>query len=305
MAAMIDVIIPAYNAASFIEQTLASLTQQDNLISRVIVVNDGSTDCTANVVANFSDAHPELPIELINQPNAGLSAARNAGIVHSHAQYIALLDADDLWLPHKLKIQWAAFENSTSPQLGIVYCAYQLIDQDGALLAPKDQAVITPNLRGNVYKALLRGNFISGSGSSVLIKRAALDAVGYFDENLNACEDWDMWLRLSCHYQFDFVAQPLVLIRVHSNNMQKDAMRMVGAELMVLNKFSAQNKKNTFLLWKLRTYLINKGMSAQTIPGFEECTPALKAQLTGWRIKLASILLSPARVLTQAYLKHK
>ena len=96
MTAMIDVIIPAYNAARFIEKTLGSLLEQDDLISKVIVVNDGSTDQTAKLVEAFAKEHPNLSIELIHQENAGLSAARNTGIAHSKAQYVALLDADDL-----------------------------------------------------------------------------------------------------------------------------------------------------------------------------------------------------------------
>ena len=305
MAAMIDVIIPAYNAAPFIEKTLGSLLDQDDLISKVIVVNDGSTDQTAILVEAFAKEHPNLSIELIHQPNAGLSAARNTGIAHSKARYVALLDADDLWLAHKLAMQLEVFQANPSSQLALVYCAYRLIDQTGAVLSPKKQAVIAPTLRGNVYPALLKGNFISGSGSSVLIKRAALDTVGYFDEDLKACEDWDMWLRLARRYAFDFVDQTLVQIRVHSNNMQKDLLRMVGAELMVLNKFSQLGDSNPFLLWKLRTYLLNKGISARTIAGFDKCTPELQAQLTGWRMDLASALLSPARMIANIYLKNK
>lgn len=302
---MIDVIIPAYNAAPYIEQSLASLIQQDDLISSVIVINDGSSDQTADLVAQFAISHPALNLKLITQVNAGLSAARNTGIRHSHASYIAFLDADDLWRPSKLIKQLEVFQRSLIPNLGVVYSAYELIDKDAQLLSSKDQLVIKPSMRGDVYQRLLRGNFISGSGSSVLIKRAALDAVGYFDESLRACEDWDLWLRLARYYQFDFVAQPLVLIRVHANNMQKDILRMLSAELMMLNKFTQQNESNSFLLWKLRTFLVNSCINAQTIPGFSECSPVLQAQLTGWRMHLATTLLRPAQFLAQIYLKHQ
>jgi len=305
MTAMIDVIIPAYNAAPFIKKTLDSLLDQDNLIAKVIVVNDGSTDHTADCVLEFSKEHPELLIELIHQKNGGLSSARNAGIGCSQSEYIAFLDADDLWLPHKLTQQLALFQKPHSAQLGLVYCGYQLIDQGDDPLPQNQQTVITPKLRGNVYQALLRGNFISGSGSGVLIKRSALDAVGYFDEQLHACEDWDMWLRLSRHHDFDFSDQVLLQIRVHANNMQKDAMRMINAELMVLNKFSEQGLENPFLLWKLRTYLLNKGVHASSIPGFKNCKPELQAQLTGWRMHVASALLTPVQMLANYYLNHK
>jgi GT2 family glycosyltransferase len=160
-----------------------------------------------------------------------------------------------------------------------------------------------PTLRGNVYKALLRGNFISASGSGVLVKRSVFDNVGLFDESLRACEDWDMWLRIALQYQFDFVDAVLASIRVHQNNMQKDLIRMLSAELMVLNKFIERGEENAFLLWKIRTYLFNKGLKANTIPGFDKCTPILQAQLAGWRMDLASILLTPFRAFANLYLK--
>lgn len=295
--------IPAYNAGAFIAQTLQSVLLQDMPIQSVIVVNDGSIDDTQSKVLAFQEQNPQLKIALIYQDNAGLSAARNAGIRHSQADYISLLDADDLWHPTKLSSQIALFQNSHNPQLGVVYCAYELIDAAGNLLPAKEQALITPNLRGNVYKSLLRGNFISGSGSSVLIARAVFDQVGLFDQKLKACEDWDMWLRIAQHYLFDYVDQTLVSIRVHPHNMQKDLGRMISAELLVLNKFYERGEKNAFLLWKLRTYLSNKQIAANSIAGFSDCSQNLQAALSGWRMGLAALALTPIRSLANWYLK--
>lgn len=299
----IDVVIPAYNAGAFIAQTLQSLLLQDAPINSVIVVNDGSVDDTQAKVRAFQEQNPQLKIVLIDQDNAGLSAARNAGIRQSKADYIALLDADDLWRSRKLSSQIAIFQKSQNPQLGVVYCAYELIDAAGKLLPNKAQTLIAPKLRGNVYKHLLRGNFISGSGSSVLIARTVFEQVGLFDQQLKACEDWDMWLRIAQHYQFDYVDQTLVSIRVHPHNMQKDLGRMVNAELMVLNKFYERGEKNSFLLWKLRTYLLNKQIAAHSIAGFSACSPNLQAALSGWRMTIASLALIPLRSLANWYLK--
>jgi glycosyltransferase involved in cell wall biosynthesis len=301
----IDVIIPAYNAGMFIAKTLQSVLLQDAPIHSVIVVNDGSSDDTQAKVLYFAQQNPELNLVLINQANSGLSAARNAGIGHSRASHIALLDADDLWDAQKLSTQIALYQNSKNPQLGLVYCAYRLIDQAGILLPDHAQALIVPALRGQVYKPLLRGNFISGSGSSVLIARAVFDQVGLFDEQLRACEDWDMWLRIAQHYSFDYVDQTLVSIRVHPNNMQKDLGRMMSAELMVLNKFYERGQSNPFLLWKLRTYLSNKKLTAEAIAGFRRCSPKLQAQLSGWRMTLASTVLAPLRWLANRYLNRR
>ena len=302
---LIDVVIPAYNAQAFITQTLQSVIAQDIAIQTVIVVNDGSTDQTAQLVQEFSQSHPQPNIVLINQDNAGLSAARNAGIKYSVADYIAPLDADDLWEPNKLSSQIQVFKDNTNPQLGLVYTAYQLIDQDGKRLPSNPKSVVAPTLRGNVYRPLLRGNFISGSGSGVLIKRAVFENVGLFDESLQACEDWDMWLRISRHYQFDFINQPLVSIRVHSQNMQKDRSRMISAEMMVLNKMIDAGDPHAFLLWKLRTYLINSHISATSLAGYERCSPRLQNLLSGWRMTVAAILIMPAQLLAKWYLERK
>jgi len=301
----VDVVIPAYNAKNFITKTLESVAKQSYPIQSVIVVNDGSTDDTQACVLQFIKSFAHLNIILINQENAGLSAARNAGIRRSGADYIALLDADDLWSPEKLFAQIQLFTNSTMVNLGVAYCAYELVNDKDQLLPSTSKDIITPELRGNIYPALLLGNFISGSGSSVLIKRSVFSEIGLFDEDLRACEDWDMWMRIAKKYQFDFINEPLVSIRVHQNNMQKDIMRMLSAELMVLDKFIECGEENTFLLWKIRTYLMNKGLSASSIPGFEKCCTKLQSQLLGWRMDIASILLATLRTLANNYLNQK
>lgn len=301
----VDVVIPAYNAETFITKTLESVAKQSYSIQSVIVVNDGSTDGTQACVNQFAQSFPHLNIILINQENTGLSAARNAGIRNCRADYIALLDADDLWNPEKLSNQVKLFSNSPMNHLGVVYCAYLLINEQDQLLPSTPKSVIAPKLRGNVHHKLLLGNFISGSGSSVLIKRSVFDEIGLFDEDLRACEDWDMWIRIAKKYQFDFTHDPLVSIRVHQNNMQKDTMRMLSAELMVLNKFIECGEENTFLLWKIRTYLMNKGLNASSIPEFEKCCTKLQSQLGGWRMVIASILLAPLRTLANIYLNQK
>lgn len=299
----VDVVIPAYNADRFITHTLESVAKQTYPINSVIVVNDGSTDETQALVLAFARTHLHLKTTLLNQTNLGLSAARNTGILHATADYIAFLDADDLWAPEKLAQQMNVFACKTWPNLGIVYCAYQIVDESGQVVASSSRDVINPKHRGNIYQQLLLGNFISGSGSSVLIKRSVFSEIGLFDQNLRACEDWDMWMRIAKQYQFDFVKEPLVFIRVHQSNMQKDSLRMLSAELMVLDKFYAQGDKNTFLLWKIRIFLLNKRLSAFSIPGFDQCSEKLQSELLGWPMTLAAVLAAPFRALAYLFLK--
>jgi glycosyltransferase involved in cell wall biosynthesis len=279
---LVDVVIPAFNAARYIDQTLESIALQGSLFHSIIVVNDGSTDQTAQIVEAFTRQHSHLSIKLINQTNAGLANARNTGINAATAPYIALLDADDIWLNGKLEQQLEVFTTSPDPRLGVVYTGYELIDEN-SLLISNDKGIIKPQARGDVRSKLLTGNFISGSGSSVLIKSAVFKEVGLFDEGLRASEDWDMWLRIAQKFHFDFIDVPLVQIRVHQSNMQKDFSRMLASELAMLNKFAQHGKHNYFLLLKIQTILFKKKMSAQEIIGFDVSEPWVKAQLTGPR----------------------
>jgi glycosyltransferase involved in cell wall biosynthesis len=287
---LIDVVIPAYNAGRYIQQTLESITLQGNLVHSIIVVNDGSTDQTAEVVETFTKQHPHLRIKLINQANAGLANARHTGINTATTPYIALLDADDIWLKNKLERQLEVFNSSSDPRLGVVYTGYELIDENSLLIA-NEKGIIKPRARGDVSSKLLTGNFISGSGSSVLIKSSVFKEVGLFDESLRASEDWDMWLRIAQQFHFDFVDSPLVQIRVHQSNMQKDFSRMLASELAMLNKFAQLGTHNYFLLWKIQTILFKKKMSASQITGFETCETWVKAQLIGYRSQIWKALL--------------
>jgi len=301
---LVDVIIPAYNASAYIRETLASVAIQGLVLAKIIIVNDGSNDNTSEVVTQFVTEHPSLQIQIINQANAGLSAARNAGIRASTAPFIALLDADDVWVADKLNKQLTVFNQSSNDRLGLVYCGYSLINQNSTPL-PSSIGVIKPKLRGEASKKLLTGNFISGSGSAVLIKSEVFQKVGLFDESLRAGEDWDMWLCITQQFHVDFCHEDLVLIRLHENNMQKDSLRMLTAELMILNKFYKSNRNNLFLLWKIRTILFNRQLTAASISGFDQCHPKLQSQLSGIRLKLAYALISPLALLAKGYLALK
>lgn len=277
---LVDVVIPAFNAEKYLTQTLESVAKQGELIKSIIVVNDGSTDKTGEIVDSFSKAHQGLNITLLNQANQGLANARNKGIKAASAPYIALLDADDIWLDTKLKKQLRLFNKEQNLALGAVYCGYTLINENSIPITGK-HLIIRPALRGNVFSKLQTGNFISGSGSSILIKADVFKEIGYFDETLNASEDWDMWLRIASKYQFDYVDENLVQIRVHASNMQKDFSRMLASELAMLNKFEKNGTHNYFLLWKIQTILFKKKISARSIVGFDSSEPWVKSQLTG------------------------
>jgi len=235
----VDVVIPAYNAKLFIENALQSVVSQTYPPHQIIVIDDGSKDGTPDIVRSFSIQNPKIPIKCIEQPNAGPSAARNRGLRNVEADFVALLDADDEWLPTKLEKQLALYQGVGGRGLGLVYCDYGLIDSNGKPI-PNFGFTLNKKIRGDVFKQLRKSNQIAGSASAVLIPTHVLQRVGLFDEALVSAEDWDLWLRIAEYYSIDFVDEPLVLLRQHSQNSQKDEGRMLGGELLFANKLFMQ-----------------------------------------------------------------
>lgn len=221
----VDVVVPLYNMERYIGEALLSVLEQSLPPQRIIVVDDGSTDGGASIVKALIQQHAgPAHIELVQQVNAGLSAARNTGIKHCTARYVAFLDADDRWKRGKLEAQLAVLAR-THHLPALIYCGYRTIDAAGA---PVDGAVtVEPALRGRVFNELLLANRISGSGSAVLVRREVLQETGGFDTALQAAEDWDMWLRIADGRDVDFAPEALVDIRRHGTSMQTDTFRML------------------------------------------------------------------------------
>lgn len=215
-APLVSVVIATYNAHAFIRSTLQSILGQTYRPVEVIVVDDGSTDGTCDLVT------AEFPsVRLIRQQNQRVCAARNNGLAASTGSLICFCDHDDHWHPEKLARQVAQFERD--PALGIVYTAFKVWSPgpDGQLPAPETMGVsvedesIDPSLSGWIYPQLLLDCWVLTS--TAMIRREALDKVGAFDVTLPYAEDWDLWLRLSREYRFSKLAAPLVLYRQHAS----------------------------------------------------------------------------------------
>ncbi len=240
--ASIDVVIPVYNGQRFILQALQSVSCQTYPAVRIIVVDDGSTDRTPELVKSFKS---RVPVDYVRKTNGGLSSARNAGLARCTSEFVAFLDADDEWYPDKLAEQVRVFKNSDSRNLGVVFCKFCIIDENGKETARYPVFDFDASVRGNVFNKLLTGNKIAGSGSAVLARKKCFDSAGGFDESLSACEDWDMWLRLAEKYEFDFVPENLVKIRRHRENMQRDAARLFRNRLLFYGKWIERVPRNS------------------------------------------------------------
>lgn len=206
----VSVVIPTYNRANLIVETIVSALGQSFSDREIIVVDDGSTDHTPEVLKPFEDQ-----IIYIRQPNSGPAKARNTGIRMAKGKYIAFLDSDDLWLPEKLELQYQALEQN--PQQGLVFTDVMWFS---------DGEVMVPSLReryqlhtGEVFEKLLFDNWIATS--SVLVKKECLEQVGGFDEDprITFVEDWNLWIRLARHYQFGMVEKALVKRRYHPHRL--------------------------------------------------------------------------------------
>jgi glycosyltransferase involved in cell wall biosynthesis len=214
--AAVDVVIPVRNGARFLAACLDSVRAQTRAPRAVIVVDDGSTDATPRILADYAARWPKLNV--IRSGPLGLSHARNLAIRACAAPYIAFLDSDDVWEPAKLERQMNLFSSGPS-RVGLVYCCYYHIDGDGHRI--DGRPMTEPRRRIDLLHDLLaEGNIVSGSGSAVIVVRELLERAGGFDEKLTFAEDWDAWLRLAEITEFDFVPDALVGIRLHGNSMQ-------------------------------------------------------------------------------------
>jgi glycosyltransferase involved in cell wall biosynthesis len=202
---LVSVIIPCYNHAKYIGEAIRSVESQDYGNHEIIVVDDGSTDNTKDILKTFENRTIYL-----RQENKGPSAARNLGIASARGEFIAFLDADDLWSPGKLRKQMKAIQEDQS--VGLVACGEFEIDQSGKILGGPWVYGNYPS-REKLLEALSIGQVVPGGTSGVLIRKECFLEVGEFDVSLKIGEDWDMWLRIIRKYNAVFVVEPLVMIR--------------------------------------------------------------------------------------------
>ncbi|MBV8753422.1 MAG: glycosyltransferase [Hyphomicrobiales bacterium] len=250
----VDVVIPVRDGARYLPDCLDSVMAQTRPAHIAVVVDDGSTDATPDILADYQRRWPAL--EVVRTEKRGLPHARNTGIARCRAPFIAFLDSDDVWAANKLERQLPVF----AAGIGFVYCGYRLINQDGR---PGSRNVIAPTLRGHVLAALLTGgNLISGSGSSVVVRAPLLERAGGFDESLSFAEDWDLWLRLSELSEVDFVPEPLVAIRLHEESMQhRNARHKLKLQMLqrlrVLDRWYLQDRLPPAVRAQIRRDLVS------------------------------------------------
>ena len=213
----ISVIIPNYNYARYLDQAIESVLVQSYENIELIVVNNGSTDNSLEVLEKYGDK-----IRLINQPNLGQSGARNSGLSLSSGEFIAFLDADDFWEPNKLEMQISLMNDATQ----LAYCGISPFKDPGneklQILLPKYKGSCT-----NYFIDLPGASIVLSGESTALFSRELLEKVGIFDAELNSTAGWDFFRRCSRLTNFDFVSEPLVNYRLHSSNMSNSNTKVI------------------------------------------------------------------------------
>ena len=226
--ARVAIVVPARNAEATIGETLDSVAHQTFADFETVVVDDGSTDRTAEIAASF-----DARFRCLREAPRGVSAARNRGVELTSAPFIAFLDADDYWDPTKLERQLEAL--SIRPEAGVCYAAVTRVGPRGDVVGS------APALEYDDPTAalLLYSNIVSGSCSSAMVRRDSVRAVR-FDPRFSQCADWHYWLRLSLDTGFVAVPQPLVMYRSSGENMSSDIGLLERDTFAVLDAFYAE-----------------------------------------------------------------
>ncbi len=218
MKIVVTIVIPVYNASQYLVETIESVLQQTYTDFELLVIDDGSTDNTADIVRNFSQQ--DSRVKLISQVNQGVSVARNAGIKMAQGEFIAFLDADDLWLPNKLAMHIQHL--IANPSLALSFGRVEFMTFDGK---PTGQ-YSNPTFKNITAKNLYEEN-PAVTPSNVMFRRIALQQVGGFDGDLSGMADSELFLRIKCHgWQVEGINQVFVLYRTSLGGMSSQLYKM-------------------------------------------------------------------------------
>lgn len=222
----VSIVVATYNYARFLPTALHSICAQTYTNWEAIVVDDGSTDNTAEIVKPYLE---DPRFRYVRTENRGQPAAKNRGIREACGELVAFLDGDDVWLSEKLERQVDLFR--TDPAVGVVYCERRTIGPTGERLDGYQSALH----RGNVLQWMFKDNFVCFSSS--MARRAVLEEAGLFDEHIPLAIDYDLWLRVAVKHRFDYVDQPLVLYRTGHANLSCREEERLRIALRIMDRF--------------------------------------------------------------------
>jgi glycosyltransferase involved in cell wall biosynthesis len=225
---LVSIMMPAYNAARYIPDSIRSVLDQTYPHWELVVVNDGSTDETASIAAGFTDPR----IRLINQENGGEATARNTALQFITGEFLAFLDADDLFLPEHLLLMVEYL--SSHPDVQGVYSDGFHIDSTGRQLAKLSARRRGP-FQGSLFEQLVRASDVFGPPICVVVRREAIVKLDLrFDERIVIGPDWDFFIHFAEHFRFGYINDPTCLYRIHDTNISLSARSTIRVESLIL-----------------------------------------------------------------------
>ena len=224
---LVSIILPTYNRANVIKGAIKSVLNQTYKNLELIIIDDGSTDETEDIIKGMKDKRIRY-FKYVQ--NRGVSYARNKGILLAKGSLIAFQDSDDIWLKDKLERQIQIMINTT-PDVGVVYTGFWQIYDANRIYIPSKEI---KSREGYILKNLINGNFVGTP--TMLVKRDCFNRVGLFDESLPRLNDWELCIRLAQHYKFLLIDEPLVIAHISKDSISRDDKKLITALDIILNK---------------------------------------------------------------------
>lgn len=235
---LVSIVIPTYNRAHLIKRSIRSVLDQTYQNFEIIVVDDGSTDNTEEIIKSFNESKLNY---IKHNRNKGAAATMNTGINYSKGDFVAFQGSDDEWLLEKLEKEMKAFEDS-KVNLGVVYSGLWYIKNNEKRYVPYSQ--ITKK-EGNIHNELLTGNFVSGLS---VVRKTCFEKVGLFNENLPSLEDWELYIRISKYFCFKFIDEPLAIAYCSSDSASTNYSNLTKSSELIVKKHLEYFNKNKKIL---------------------------------------------------------
>jgi glycosyltransferase involved in cell wall biosynthesis len=277
--------MPSFNYARYLPLAISSVLSQSYSDLELIITDDCSTDDSREILEHWRRLDDRV-VPVLHDVNHGLARARNSGLAVSKGEFVALIDADDVWLPDKLKTQMECFR--VQPELGLVHSDSAIIDGNGnptgqqfsSLLHRKGQIT-----SGHLFEVLCERNFLCVP--TVILRREAMQYAGGFEENLRSLEDWVCWAKVSRKYPFHYVEDALAQYRIHgaglSGNPRGMAQNRVKAFQSLLQSFSdIPSRLRSKMLYSLGVSYLETGKSREAARTFFDSIRANPLQLRSW-----------------------
>jgi glycosyltransferase involved in cell wall biosynthesis len=288
--AKISVIIPTYNGEKYISQAINSVLAQTYKDYEIIVVDDGSTDATWQILGTYGQK-----IRTFSKPNGGPGSARNLGIRNAAGSYLAFLDQDDEWLPDRLAAEVDILDKR--PEVALVFADANICSAEGAITGTTF-SYVKPR-RGKIFKQLYRNNFIANL--TVLVRKSCFVELGELDQSgrMMISDDYNMWLRIAAHYPVEYVDRPLARYRIHQSNLSLDLEKNCRDTFAALNdidnRFPDQVKslravaarRKAHLFYLLAVHFLR---NQQEVRGRQEVQNSINACFFYWRAQALYLL---------------